>query len=228
MNGLALALVLLAGQSGDTRIGSRLDPALRRVHNADMGNTEASLYRFTECLVALSESRARKFLDARTVAEMDAAAVVFDQSARASRCKNAGTVPGDAALVGYSTDRSTQRGMVAEAFIRKYPKHVNLVPAPAQVSYARGWHAMTGRPGPIDEMATCVAHLNPAGIVALTRTEYASKKQKKALEALTPSLGTCLQSGVKMNTNALGIRTALTEALYHRAFDASAQPGAAQ
>lgn len=228
MSVVALALVLLAGQSGDTRIGSRLDPATRRVHNADMGNTEASLFRFTECIVALSESRARKFLDARTVADMEAAAAVFDQSARASRCKNAGTVPGNAALVGYSTDPSTQRGMVAEAFIRKYPKHVNLAPAVAQVSYARGWHAMTGRPGAIDEMATCVAHLNPAGIVALTRTEYAGKKQTKALELLTPYFGTCLQAGFKMNTNALGIRTALTEALYHRAFDAAEQPGAAQ
>lgn len=220
MSGLALALILLAGQAGDTRIGSRLDPALRRVHNADMGNTEAAFYRFTECTVALSESKARHFLDARNAADLETAAQVFDQSARASRCKSGGYMPGDASLVGFSSERGTLRGMVAEAFLRKYPKQANLAPGAPQVSYSRGWHAMTGRASPIDEMATCVAELNPAGILALTRTEYASKKQKVAIAALTPSVGSCLLTGYKMNINALGLRTALTEALYHRAFDA--------
>jgi hypothetical protein len=78
---------------------------------------------------------------------------------------------------------------------------------------------MTGRAGAIDQMATCVADIDPNGVLALSKTEFSSKKERKVFDALMPEVGKCLQAGAKLNTNQLGLRTALMEALYHRVYD---------
>ena len=228
MSVLAIALVLMGVSYGDPAIGSRLNPGTRRQYNADMGNPQESMFRFAECTVSLNEGRMRTYLDSRSQADMDMAARAFDQSDRASRCNTDAYVGGDARLVTFGSDLGTMRGMVSEAFLRKYKSRITVAPMAAQASYDRDWQAMTGRPRQIDQMAACVANVNPAGIMAITKTEFGSKKEKKALDALAPSLATCLSVGYKMNTNQLGLRTALAEALYHRVFDAPPVSASAQ
>ena len=226
MSLLAAAAVLMGFSYGDPAIGSRLNPGTRRQYNADMGNPQESMFRFTECTVTLSESRMRTYLDTRSQAEFVKASKAFDQSDRASRCNTDGYVGGDAALINFGSDLGVSRGMTAESFLRKYKDRANLPPLAPQATYPRAWHTMTGRAAQIDEMATCVADMNPAGIMAITKTQFGSKKEKKAIDALAPALGKCLSTGYKMNTNQLGIRTALTEALYHRVFDPAPVAGA--
>lgn len=118
--------------------------------------------------------------------------------------------------------------MTAEAFLRKYKNRANLPSLAALRVYKRDWYVMTGRPAQIDEMAACVADVNPAGIMAITKTQFGSKKEKQAIDALAPALGQCLSAGYKMNTNQLGIRTALAEGRYHRVFDPAPAMSAAR
>ena len=227
MSVLAIALVLMGVSYGDPAIGSRLNPGTRRQYNADMGNPQESMFRFTECTVSLNEGRMRTYLDTRSKAELETASRAFDQSDRATRCAIDAYVGGDAALFQFGSDTGVLRGMTAEAFLRKYRVGTGLPPLALQPKYPRDWHAMTGRPAQIDEMATCVAEVNPAGIMAVTKTEFGSKKEKKALDSLAPTVGKCLLAGAKLTTNQLGLRTALAEALYHRVFDPAAAVTAA-
>lgn len=226
MSTFVLALALMASAPAEARTGSRLDPNSRRIANPDLSDADASMYRFVECTVNLNEGRMRKFLDSRDSNEVAEAALAFDAHDRRTRCNVNAYVPEGVNQVNFATDRPSMRGMVAEAFVRKNPAAVaGLAPLAPQTSYGREWQPMTGRPAFIDEMATCAADINPAGVVAVTKTEYGSKKQKKALAALGPTLGICLQAGVKLNTNPLGLRTALAEALYHRVYDAPVSSG---
>ena len=219
MSIVAIGLALIGAAYGDPAIGSRLNPGMRRQYNADMGNPQETMFRFTECTVTLNEGRMRTYLDTRSQVELEKASQAFDQSDRASRCNTGAVVGGDAALISFGSDLGTLRGMTAEAFLRKYKIRTSLAALAPQRTYPRDWHAMTGRPVQIDQMATCVAAVNPAGIMAITKTEFGSKKEKKAIDALAPTVGQCLAAGYKMTTNQLGLRTALAEALYHRVFD---------
>ena len=226
MSLLAAALVMMGLSYGEPAIGSRLNPGTRRQFNADMGNPQESMFRFTECTVTLNEGRMRTYLDTRSKAEFAVAARAFDQSDRASRCNTEGYVGGDAALINFGSDLGVSRGMTAEAFLRKYKGRTNLPALAPQHVYKRDWFVMTGRAVQIDEMATCVADVNPAGIMAITKSDFGSKKEKKAIDALAPMVGQCLSAGYKMTINQLGLRTALTEALYHRVFDPAPVSGA--
>ena len=216
-------LMLMGGAAPDeTSIGSRLNPAFRRQHNADMGNPQETMYRFIECTSALNQSKMREFLDTLDETTLTTAARAFDQHDRASRCATDAYVGGDASQVNFGSDRSTMRGMVAESFLRKDAKKIALAPVAMQAAYTRDWYAMTGRPNAIDQMATCVADVDPQNILALTKTEFSSKKERKVLDQLMPEVGKCLQAGAKLNTNQLGLRTAMMEALYHRVYGPAA------
>ena len=224
MKTIAIALVLLAGAgNGETRVGSRLDPALRKVNNADTSESNAALYRFMECAVARREDKVRAFIDARDEATFAKNYVALSD---VQRCSVGGYLGDDVDYISYSTDRGITRGFVAEALVKKYRKQAEALPAlPLQKTYSGNWFEMTGRARPIDEMATCVAATNPAGILAVLKTGIGTKDERAAIGALAPSLGLCLAQGYKLSANRLSLRTALAEGLYHRAFDAQSTAG---
>lgn len=229
MSGFALTLALLAGlQSSQdmtegARTGSRLDPATRVTTNADSSQRDGALLRFVECAVTRREARMRDLLDTRSEATYQDG---LDALSGVQRCAIGAYVSDDTSVISFGTERGTMRGFIAEAFVKKYRKLVEkLAPLPLKRVYTADWHDMTGRARPVDEMATCLAEINPAGIFTLLQTEIGSKDEKAAVAALGPSLGSCLATGYKLNTNRLGLRTALAEGLYHRAFDAAAEPG---
>ncbi|NCU11401.1 MAG: hypothetical protein GXC70_04435 [Sphingomonadaceae bacterium] len=225
MSALAIALsLMLAAPQGTqdltegARTGSRLDPATRVTTNADSSARDAAMLRFVECAVTRREAKLRDMIDARTETGYQKG---LDALSGVQRCSLDAYVSQDATVISFGTERGTMRGFVAEAFIKKYRKRAEaLAPAPMQRTYSRNWYEMTGRARPIDEMATCVAETNPAGILTLLKSGIGSAEEKAAIGALGPSLGACLATGYKLNANRLGLRTALAEGLYHRAFDA--------
>lgn len=233
MNAFFLTLALLAAPQSSTqditegaRTGSRLDPATRAVTNADTSQRDAAMLRFVECAVARREAKLRMLLDTRSEAAYEKG---LDALSGVQRCSVDAYVSQDASVISFGTERGTMRGFIAEAFVKKYRKRAEgLAPLPLQMTYSRDWFAMTGRNKAIDEMATCVAETNPAGILALLRTGIGTAEEKSAVAALSRSLGACLATGVKLNANRLGLRTALAEGLYHRAFDAPDAAGTAQ
>lgn len=220
MSTLFIALALLAGSGEESRVGSRLDPALRKVNNADVSAMNGALYRFAECAVARREDQVRKFIDARDPETVAKSYAALDN---VQRCSVGGYLGDDVSYITYNVDLGVSRGFVAEAFVKKDRKRAEaLQPLAPQKTYTADWYAVTGRPRPIDEMATCVAATNPSGILSLLKTEIGSNAEKAAVGALAPSLGTCLAQGYKLNANRLSLRTALAEGLYHRTFDAPA------
>lgn len=225
MSALAIALSLLLAAAQGTqdltegaRTGSRLAPATRATTNADSSARDAAMLRFVECAVTRREAKLRDMIDARTESGYQKG---LDALSGVQRCSLDAYVSQDATVISFGTERGTMRGFVAEAFVKRYRKRAEaLAPVPLQRTYSRDWFDMTGRARPIDEMATCVAETNPAGILALLKTGIGSVEEKVAIGALSPSLGACLATGYKLNANRLGLRTALAEGLYHRAFDA--------
>lgn len=220
---IALSLLLGGGQAvdpgnGGARTGSRLDPDQRAIPNADTSKADMTLYRLIECAVARKGGRMRQLVDTRSEAEFQSA---YGALGDVQRCSLDAYVAEEADTVNFTADRGTVRGYVAEVFLKRdKPRVAGLAPLALQHVYLRDWYPMTGRAQAVDEMAVCVADINPQGIVALIATEIGSKDQKAAIKPLLPSIGLCLSKTVRLTTNALGLRTALAEALYHRVYDA--------
>lgn len=225
---IALSLLLLGAQDTQdltegARTGSRLNPATRATTNADTSQRDAAMLRFVECAVTRREAKLRGMIDARTEAGYQKG---LDALSGVQRCSLDAYVSQDASVISFGTERGTMRGFVSEAFVKKYRSRAEaLAPLPLQRTYSRDWFELTGRARPIDEMATCVAETDPAGVLILLKSGIGTREEKVAIGALGPSLGACLATGYKLNANRLGLRTALAEGLYHRAFDA---PEAAQ
>jgi hypothetical protein len=224
MSTLAIALSLLlagapetAALTDETRTGSRVDPALRAKSNADNRGADAATLRYVECAVTRREAPLRRSLDARTEEQFDKSLDALDN---VPRCSLGAYLAEDTTAFRLISSRGTLRGFIAEALIEKYPAKVaGLAPRPLQRTYDRDWYALSGRDRAIDEMATCVAEVDPSGVVKLLASEIGSGQEKASLAALSPALGSCLAQGYQLNTNRLGLRTALAEGLYHRAFD---------
>ncbi|MFM5916780.1 MAG: hypothetical protein ACKOOL_04505 [Novosphingobium sp.] len=224
MSILTAASLLLMGMqaidpgTGGARTGSRLDPDQRAISNADTSKADATMYRFIECAVTRHNKRVRGILDARSEEAYAQAQGGLDD---VQRCNFDAYVGEEAATINFTADRATTRGFVAEAYLKRDRKTVAaLVPLPIQRDYPRDWYVMTNRAQAIDEMAVCVADINPQGISILLGSDIGSGDQKTAIAALMPAVGQCLSKTVRLKTNALGLRTALAEALYHRAYDA--------
>jgi hypothetical protein len=116
-----------------------------------------------------------------------------------------------------SFPRDILRGMLAEAALeRSGDQLAALQPLPLQQIYQRDWYAVTGRHISVDEMGACVADTNPAGVVALARTEPASGEENAAFGALMDNFGKCLRAGVKLQASRPALRAALSEALFQR------------
>ena len=100
-----------------------------------------------------------------------------------------------------------------------------MIGEPIEPIYDRDWFAMTGRASVLDEMAVCMVSVDPAPVMELFKTQYDSDDQAAAIGALAPLMGQCLVAGVKLEANALSLRTALGEAMYHRVFDPPVEAG---
>ena len=219
--GIVIALVA-AGMASAAAVAQRPEPPtgsrLGNRHDAkaieDKREAAAAAHGMAKCLVGKHPRDARRLLS--SVSEADAE--------KASRRLNgefdcfsfpAGHLRSDGARLSFPTD--VFRGMLAEYLVHADRQRFQLLPAlPRQMTHSRPWYAATGRHVATDEMATCVADVDPTKILALLRTEAQTDAERQAFAAVTPVLGACLRAGAELKGSREAIRAALAEALYQR------------
>lgn len=110
------------------------------------------------------------------------------------------------------------RGMIAEEMVKRNTGAIAQLPLlqPLHQIYSRPWYATTNRDPIVDEMATCVADVNPMGTLALLQTDYYSDAEMAQVRTLSPDIGRCLRAGATLKANRQAMRAALAEALYQR------------
>ena len=204
-----------AAQANEPPVGSRLGNRLRTVPNSEI-NADRSAYRFAECKANRRPADARRLLDARTTKDAKATRKPL---ARLERCDFNAITGGPVEEVNIHFDDAVFRGMLAETLVKNDKDAKRLSGEPIQPIYDREWFPMTGRIPVLDEMAVCMVSVDPAPVMDLFKTQYDSDDQSAAIGALGPLMGQCLAAGVKLEANALSLRTALGEAMYHRVFD---------
>lgn len=213
---LMASIAVPALAQSDKRTGSRVTDRLRAVPNAAMADNDTLMVRLAECSANLYEPAVRAVLAARDGPSLDRAQRPLKEL---RRCNFVYEIDANVEVFSMSLDPSTMRGLYAEAMLRKEKVGEDLQPLPLVQSYDRKWFSMTGRPIALDDMATCVAAIDPVGIRAVFKTDYGSDAEKKAVASLGPDFGQCLQQGYELRSDAKSIRAALAEALYHRAFE---------
>jgi hypothetical protein len=110
------------------------------------------------------------------------------------------------------------RGMIAEELVKREAAQVAQLPLlqPLHQIYVRPWYPVTNRDPIVDEMATCVADVNPVGILALFQTDAYTDGEMAVVRNLSPDFGRCLRAGARLTANRQSLRAALAEALYQR------------
>lgn len=110
------------------------------------------------------------------------------------------------------------RGMLAEELVRRDAARIAQLPVlqPLQQIYVRPWYSVTDRDPIVNEMATCVAEVNPVGALALFQTEAYTDGEMAVVRTLSPDFGRCLRAGARLTANRQALRAALAEALYQR------------
>ena len=176
-------------------------------------STDDMLRGYVACAVKRDEAVMQTMLDAWDEGAYRAAAQTFSEDAR---CMVSDEVATKVAVSTFNQDRGKLRGMVAEALVKRSNSARRLAPMPKAATYSAPWFRMTSRVTAVDEMAVCVAAIDPAGVLKLIATQPSSAAQKQAFGALTPALGTCLAKGYQLDTKPPALRAALAEALYHR------------
>jgi hypothetical protein len=110
------------------------------------------------------------------------------------------------------------RGMLAEELVKRNTAAIPQLPVlqPLHQIYSRPWYATTNRDPIVDEMATCVADVNPMGTLALLQTDFYTEAEMAQVRTLSPDIGRCLRAGATLKANRQAMRAALAEALYQR------------
>jgi len=200
MSALSLALTLVAAAA----------PA--------QGNDNV-LRSYANCATKRETPQMQAMLDARSEAAYRSSSTEFSEDAH---CGSRDEVTTAVVVASFNQDRGKLRGMVAESLLKRSAHARQLAPLAKNAMYRADWFAMTGRIQVIDEMAMCVAAINPAGVLAVLATKPNSSAQQQAFNSLTPSLGACLAGGYQLDTKPTALRAALAEALYHRDRDGDA------
>lgn len=212
----AIAAISATAVSGfEPPIGSRLGERLKPSSNSST-NAMRTAFRFFECQANKHGQKVREILDAPNEDRFTRARKALEHE---ESCYLDVVVDQQAEKVRISTTNATYRGMLAEGILKAGGRADALSPLPLQRVYERPWTALTGRPPVVDEMAICIADVDPSGIMAMLKTLSESTEERTAFSGLSEAMGKCLQNGVELKADALGLRTAFAEALYHRVYD---------
>ena len=170
---------------------------------------------YAACLAETDSAQARELLLASSSAGI---AGPYRSLVNDDRClsNTFGNQPYSASDEAFSTP--TLRGNLAEQLLLRQSAAVAaLQPLPLQQKrYLRPWFAATGRHPAVDEMAACMADTDPAGILALIKTDAGSGEESDAFGAMSPALTKCLSAGTQLDVSRAAIRAALADALYER------------
>ena len=197
-------------------IGTRLGKRVKGDPIADERNSALAAHEFARCMVNKRERTVRDLLGATSDEQ---ATKVRGRLMGEMQCFNAMLAVNDLVegrSVTFPPD--VLRGMLAEYLVKKDAARVGLLPRlqPLQQIYVRAWYPATARGPIVDEMATCVAEVNPAGTLAMLGSQPYSGAEGTAVATLSVDFGRCLRAGAKLRANRQGLRAALAEALYQR------------
>ena len=206
--------------------GSRLGSAVDAKAVEDRREAAFKAHAMAKCLVHRHEPTARTLLSAVSKPEAEKASRRLTGEEYCFDFPESG-LRSDGTRIAFPTD--IFRGMLAEYLVKQPRQRAGLLPPlPRQQTYSRPWFAMTSRHVATDEMATCVAEVDPARTLALLQTDAQTAAERQAFAALTPLMGACLRAGAELKGSREAIRAALAEALYQRTQPwpvAVAQPG---
>ena len=174
-----------------------------------------NLQRYVACLTETRAVQVRQLLHASTAA---AGNLAFHALADDNRCFTRVFPSGQFRPEDVAFSQDLLRGRLAEqALLARSAETAALQPLPLQQKrYLRSWFVATGRNVAVDEMGACMADTDPAGIVALIKTDPASAEESAAIGALSPSLTKCLSAGTRLDASRQALRAALADALYQR------------
>lgn len=212
--GAMLLAAAAAASAFEPPVGSRLGNRLTPSANSNTDETRTA-FRLAECQANMHGDQVRDILDAPNE---DRAMRAYKALEHEESCYLDVYVDSRAEGVRASMSKASYRGMLAEGVLKKDKRAATLAPLPLQPVYERPWTALTGRPPSVDEMAICVADVDPAGIMAVLATLPQSREERGAFSGLSEAMGKCLQNGIELSADALALRTAFAEALYHRAY----------
>ena len=173
-----------------------------------------SAQRFASCLIQAHPEKVRELLRATSVqaANRPYHFLADDDRCLASVFGNQSFRPDETAV-----SVAMLRGRLAEQELLRQSQQVAALQAlPLQKAYSRPWFAATERHPEVDEMATCIADTDPAGIMAIIRTTPGFAGEGAAFAALSPSLTKCLAAGTRLDASPEALRAALADALYQR------------
>ena len=120
-----------------------------------------------------------------------------------------------------SMGASTFDGLLAEAWLRDHPEPPLAPIATPRREYAAAWVSVDPNQHVVDEMAACLAEMQPQRAAALIRSAADMPEERATFAALAPFIGQCLAAGATLKTNVTGARLAIATALYHRQYDQS-------
>jgi len=212
---IAFATNMMAGAAlADPPTGSRLGDHRRPGPTLTARDQAEGAKRMAECLYNRKTELARQALLASTKLSADAATNKLMGNVQCFGAEFSNDMV-EERRVDFPTD--ILRGMLAEAALDRARDEVDVLqPQPLQQIYQRDWYAITGRHVSVDEMGACVADTNPAGVLALTRTQPTSTDENAAFGGLMDNFGKCLRAGVKLQASRPALRAALAEALFQR------------
>ena len=214
----ATAISFHAAAAADPPLGSRLGN--RERGNGEVSEAQSALqgHAAAKCMV-----NKRSQIAARMLASTDGAVVkkaYKDLWAGDLTCYSGFEDNDDGFVEGrvINAPFDVMRGMLAEELVKREPTAVAQLPLlqPLQQIYSRPWYAVTNRDPIVDEMATCVADVNPVGTLALFQTDPYSDGEMAVVRTLSPDFGRCLRAGARLTANRQALRAALAEAVYQR------------
>ncbi len=213
---IAMAVVALPSIApAEPPIGSRLGDRYETRAVTQDRERAAGAHEIANCLAAKRSREVRAYLSAATGLEsrkLGQRLGVELQSCFLKRPMN-DTVEGE--RIAYPPP--ILRGMLAEELIKKDRSAFARLPTlPIQKAYMRAWYPASFRNTAVNEMATCVADTNPAGVVELLDSEPYTDSEDSAFSALMPFMGPCLSAGTQLSGEREPLRSALAEALYQR------------
>lgn len=171
--------------------------------------------RYAACVSDRSPKEVRKLMRATSA---DAAKMPYHELVNDDRCF--GRVFGDQPFRPQDAAESVAmlRGNLAEHALTVDANKVAALQAlPLQQKrYIRPWFVATGRHPAVDEMGACMADTDPAGIMALIRTNPGTADEGSAISTLSPALTKCLSAGTRLDADRPALRAALADALYQR------------
>ena len=218
-----LAVAFAAAAMADPPIGSRLGDRLKAQEIKTQKEQNAGAHEVASCMAARKSNLVHRLLSATTVEEAEHYNTRLSGDVEDCFVKRAMNDLVEAEQVAFPLD--VMRGMLAEDLVlQSRSTFAQLPPLPIQKTYSRSWFAVTSRPLPVDEMATCVAETRPGGVLNLLTTEPYSDAERAAFSALIPFLTPCLSAGAKLEGKMEPLRAALAEALFQRVNFPSSTP----